>query len=121
MPELSRNCEGGALVQQPPLRCRPREGGLGAAIRKPGDLNAHTGDPSARNGTEASWRSAFSGAFGGVDRLEETTCAIASFGPARHWLSSSPPVAGRPRTHPPALPIPASTPAPPTPPPPSLT
>src|SRR5260370_15595315 len=115
MPELSRNCEGGALVQQPPLRCRPREGGLGAAIRKPGDLNAHTGDPSARNGTEASWRSAFSGAFGVVDRLEETTCAIASFGPARHWLSSSPPPV-RLRAHPPFHPIPSPTPPPPTPP-----
>jgi hypothetical protein len=37
---------------------------MGAASRKPGDLNARNGNPSARNGTESSWRSAFSSAFG---------------------------------------------------------
>src|SRR5712692_5326737 len=113
-PELSRNCERGVPVRQTPLRRKASGRRAGAAIHKPGDLNAHTGDPSARNGTEASWRSAFSGAFGVVDRLEETTCAIASSGPARHWLSSSPLVAVHRRTHPRARPIRASTPAPPT-------
>src|SRR5216683_8201002 len=65
-PELSRNCERGVPVRQTPLRRKASGRRAGAAIRKPGDLNAHTGDPSARNGTEASWRSAFSGAFGVV-------------------------------------------------------
>ena len=59
---------------------------MGAASRKPGDLNARNGDPSARNGTEAPGGRLSAARSGKADRLEETTCAIASSGPARHWL-----------------------------------
>jgi hypothetical protein len=48
----------------------PREGGAGAAIRKPGDLNARNGDPSARNGTEAPGGRLSAARSGKADRLE---------------------------------------------------
>jgi hypothetical protein len=52
---------------------------MGAASRKPGDLNARIGDPSARNGTEALGGRLSAARSGKADRLEETTCAIASY------------------------------------------
>ena len=68
---------------------------MGAASRKPGDLNARNGNPSARNGTEAPGGRLSAARSGRLDRLEEKSCVSTSCGPARHWLLSSPPVAAR--------------------------